>query len=313
MKAGSILIESAGILCTIQDAGRFGYQRYGMPVSGAMDVYSLQLANSLVGNLACEACIEATLTGPVIIFKSPAFIAICGADMLPFINANRVQNNMTIRVSKEDRLHFAGLKTGCRAYIAVAGGFKIAKVMGSKSTYLRAATGGFEGRALKTGDTLELVQVMNDLNIKTIPYEFSVNYENEDPVRIIAGPEIKMFEFDAIRSLLTTPYVISAQSDRMGYRLHGETLKHITGKADILSSGIPMGTIQVPGSGQPIILMADRQTTGGYARIAIIASIDLTRVAQLKPGDTIRFREIRLDEAQQLYLKRQELIRELFN
>jgi biotin-dependent carboxylase-like uncharacterized protein len=312
MRAENITIESSGLLSTIQDAGRNGYQRYGMPVSGAMDVFSLQLANSLVGNLPGEACIEATLAGPSIRFGSSATIAVCGADMQAFLNQNRVQNNIAIEACKGDLLHFAGLRSGCRDYIAFSGGLNIAPAMGSKSTYLRSATGGFEGRALKNGDILELGHVRQNPKIKTIPDELKIDYKSEEPVRIIPGPEINMFGFEAIRNLLTTTFLVSSQSDRMGYRLQGEPLKHLTGKADIISSGIPVGTIQVPGDGQPIIMMADRQTTGGYARIAVVASIDLTRVAQLKPGDKIRFREIGIEEAQQLYRKRQKLIEELF-
>jgi antagonist of KipI len=185
--------------------------------------------------------------------------------------------------------------------------------MGSKSTNLRAAIGGFNGRALKNGDVLEFGHPYGKLQIHTIPDELLVNYDSEEPLRIIPGPEIKMFGFDAIQNLLTTSYAVTSQSDRMGYRLHGEPLKHTEGKADIISSGIPMGTIQVPGNGQPIIMMADRQTTGGYARMAVVASVDLTRIAQLKPGNKIRFCEIRVEEAQHLFAKRQIMLKTLLS
>jgi len=314
MNTGIVIIESAGLLSTIQDAGRYGYQRYGMPVSGAMDMYSLQLANMLVGNLPGEACIEATFTGPSIRFGHSAKFAVCGANMQPYVSGQQVHNYSVIEVKSGDLLHFEGLKSGCRAYIAFAGGINIPLVMGSKSTNLRSAVGGFNGRALKNGDVLEFGQSYRKPRLYAIPDELLVNYDSEEPLRIIPGPEIKMFGFDAIQNLLTTAYVVTPQSDRMGYRLHGEPLKHTEGKAGgIISSGIPMGTIQVPGNGQPIIMMADRQTTGGYARIAIVASIELTRVAQLKPGNSIRFREIRVEEAQQLFAKRQNMLNTLFS
>ena len=313
MNTGSITIESAGLLSTIQDAGRYGYQRYGMPVSGAMDLYSLQLANLLVGNLPGEACIEATFTGPSIRFGSSAKIAVCGADMQPYVNEQQVHNYSVIEVKSGDLLHFDGLRSGCRAYLAFAGGINIPLVMGSKSTNMRAGIGGFNGRALKNRDVLEFGHSYGKLQIYAIPDELLVNYDSEEPLRIIPGPEIKMFGFDAIQNLLTTSYAVTPQSDRMGYRLQGEPLKHAEGNADIISSGIPMGTIQVPGNGQPIIMMADRQTTGGYARMAVVASVDLTRIAQLKPGNNIRFCEIRVEEAQHLFAKRQIMLKTLFS
>lgn len=315
-----IIIEKGGMLTTIQDSGRHGYQRFGMPVSGAMDLLSLQIANtlvgnpcdepSLVGNIPGAAALEATLVGPEILFvgaseetsasfSSPTLfcttIAITGADMQPCINGKPIQMYTPIKVMSGDRLTFLGLKTGCRTYIAIAGGLNVPLVMGSRSTYLRAKIGGLEGRALKTGDVIPLGSFTNlaDKNSsQKITCEIP-DYQTNRPIRIIPGPEIKRLDFEGIRTFLTTEYTVSANSDRMGLRLGGQPI-HIKGTKghDIISSGISFGTIQLPGNGLPIILMADRQTTGGYARIANVLTDDLPRVAQLKPGDKINFVEV---------------------
>ena len=302
-----IIIESAGLLTTVQDSGRYGYQRYGMPVAGAMDTFSLQLANMLVGNQHDDACLETTLTGPEIIFVKPGVIAITGADMSPCKNGKPIPLYKTIEVKSGDRLSFKKLKNGCRSYIAFAGGINVPLVMGSRSTYLRAKIGGFEGRALKAGDELPLGETAGKIRIKEIPKEMIPRYQSTQTIQIIPGPEVKRFKLDGIRHFLTSEYMVTDQSDRMGYRLSGNEIMQQSGNADIISAGISPGTIQIPGNGQPIILMADRQTTGGYARIANVISVDLTLIAQLKPGDRIRFREISLEKAQELFKARKKI------
>ena len=307
----SIIIQSAGLLTTVQDSGRFGYQRYGMPVSGAMDNFSLQLANILVGNNPDEACLETTLSGPAIIFGNEGAIAICGADMRPRINGKPVQLYATIKVKKGEILTFEGLKSGSRAYIAFAGGINVPLVMGSRSTYLQARVGGFEGRALRAGDELALGEVTGNITITRIPKKIIPKYQDNPTIQIIPGPEIKRFKPEAIQFLLTKEYIVTDQSDRMGYRLSGKAINQNPANADIISAGISAGTIQVPGNGQPIILMADRPTTGGYSRIANIASAYLTLTAQLKPGDRIHFREISLEKAQEMFIEMKRLIQKL--
>ncbi|OFY43585.1 MAG: hypothetical protein A2X18_06015 [Bacteroidetes bacterium GWF2_40_14] len=310
-----IVIEKAGLLSTIQDCGRVGYQRFGMPVSGAMDVYSLQLANIIVGNEPGAAAIEATLLGPEIIFSSDTVFAVCGSGMTPSVNGNAVPMYTATSVNGGDKLAFSALCYGCRAYIAFAGGLDVPLVMGSRSTYLRAKIGGLNGGALVAGDSIPLGRV-NSTTGKAKPHlpEFLIpDYQSHKPIRIIPGPEVKRLGFDGIRTLLTSEYQITPQSDRMGIRLSGPAIQIKTGEGsagghDIISAGISRGTIQLPGNGQPIILMADRQTTGGYVRIANVASADLTRVAQLRPGDKIRFQEISIERAQEelLYLYYQQ-------
>ncbi len=308
----SIIIQSAGMLTTVQDKGRFGYQRFGMPVSGAMDIFSYRLANLLVGNDCDKACLEATITGPEIIFTAPAAIAICGADMSPEKNGTPLRLNRTIEVESGDRLSFGSLKNGCRSYIAFSGGIDVPRIMGSRSTYLMAGTGGFEGRALRSGDELPLGKSTHRKRIMEIPGDMLPVYKTSQEIRICPGPEISRFGLEGIQQLLTTEYLVTGQSDRMGYRLSGNSIKHRSSNADIISAGISAGTIQIPGDGQPVILMADRQPTGGYSRIANVISADLILVAQMIPGDHMRFSEISIKEAQALYIARRKMLHELF-
>ncbi len=298
----TVIVHTAGLLTTVQDRGRYGYQRFGMPVSGAMDVFSLELANLLVGNDPGDACLETTISGPELEFTGTTWIAITGADMDPQINGQGIPMNTAINVRPGDRLVFRGLRSGCRAYIAFAGGIAVPHVMGSRSTYLRAGIGGFQGRAIMPGDELPLGEPVGRPRLKRIPEGLIPEYKHEQTIRIISGPEAHYFEIAGLRSFLSTEYTVTAQSDRMGYRLSGEPIKHKEGMTNIISAGISLGTVQVPGDGQPIILMADRQTSGGYARIANVISVDLTLLAQMRPGDKVCFREITLVKAQQLIL-----------
>jgi len=288
-----IKIIKAGLQTTIQDNGRWGFQQYGMPVSGAMDIYSLHLANKLLGNDFNEACLEATINGPRIEFESDTYISICGANMHAQINKISVEMYKALPVKSGDILSFKGLIDGCRTYISFAGGIHVPEVMGSKSTYLRGELGGFKGRELKSGDELEIGGdrkfKMSEVGNIEMP-EFKEYFT----ARIIAGPEAGYFTLKGLETFLYTEYTLSEQCDRMGYRLTGAKIDHKS-KAEIISSGIAFGTIQVPAHGEPIIMMADRQTTGGYPRIACILSEDLPYIAQLKPGDKLRFKEVKLD------------------
>jgi biotin-dependent carboxylase-like uncharacterized protein len=290
-----IIIEKAGLLSTIQDCGRFGYQRFGMPVSGAMDIFSLQTANKLVGNPTGAAVIEATLIGPEISFSQEMTISVCGAGMSPVINGQAVPMYKSISVNRGDLLSFTPLSYGCRAYIAFAGGIDVPLVMGSRSTYIRAKIGGVQGRALIAGDSINIFP-----SEKREPLSYKIeesdipDYKSDRPIRIISGPEVKRLGFQGIQSFLTSEFKISEQSDRMGLRLTGPEVKMKNGGHDIISAGISLGTIQLPGNGHPIILMADRLTTGGYARIANVVKEDLTRIAQFRPGDFVKFEEYHL-------------------
>ncbi|MTI70453.1 MAG: biotin-dependent carboxyltransferase family protein [Firmicutes bacterium] len=309
---GYLKIKNPGLLTTIQDLGRIGYQQYGIPVAGAMDRYALELSNILVGNNRYEACLEMTFMGAEIEFNINTKIAITGANMKPTVNGENIEMYKTIYINKGDILKFNGLIKGCRSYLAVSGGFDICKVMGSKSTYLRAKIGGLEGRKLKSGDKLKVNKSDYTLGVRKIPKDLIPEYKNEITVRVLMGPEEDRFTKKGINTFLEEVYTITNQSDRMGYRLDGEKIKHNNG-ADIISGGISFGAIQVPGHGEPIIMMADRQTTGGYTKIANVISYDLPYLAQLKPGDKVKFEKTDISNAQNLIKKRESKILKLID
>ncbi len=307
----TIRIHQPGLLTTIQDLGRFGYQQYGMPIAGAMDTHSMRLANYLVGNSSGEACLEATLLGPEIEFLADSCIGICGGVAPTTINPNPVELNRTLFVKKGEVLRFDMMRSGCRLYIAFAGGIKVPKVMGSKSTYLRGKIGGFNGRKLESGDEIE-VGGKTVHEIRTIPSECLLPLQSIQNIRIISGPEINRFTFEGIQAFLNSEYSISPQSDRMGYRLSGSKITH-NNRADILSSGLANGAIQVPSHGEPIIMLADHQTVGGYTRIANVITVDLPILGQMKAGDKIRFKEVKLDEGHDLLGRYQQMLKGLKN
>ncbi|WP_326910087.1 biotin-dependent carboxyltransferase family protein [Sedimentibacter sp. MB31-C6] len=299
---GQIKIINPGFLTTVQDLGRYGYQQYGVSVSGVMDQLSAKLANILVGNNEGEGLLEVTMMGPQIEFKSSILIAITGANMQPVINGNTINMNKSIIVNPGDKLSFKGLKNGCRSYIAFAGGIDVPIVMGSKSTFLRGKLGGFEGRALKAGDTLNIGQPSTSLYLlegkETNENFYDMNNKTVE-LRVVLGPQDDAFTQKGLETFLSNEYHVTPNCDRMGYTLDGEKIEH-KDKADIISDGISMGAIQVPSKGNPIIMMADRQTTGGYTKIGNVITSDLSKVAQAKPGDKIIFKKSSLQEAHAL-------------
>ncbi|WP_071393974.1 5-oxoprolinase subunit C family protein [Bacillus tuaregi] len=321
-------IIKPGLLTTIQDLGRFGYQKYGIITSGAMDSLSHRLANILVGNEESTATIEITLLGPIIQFKEDTLIAICGGNLSPSISNQPVRMWRPVFVKKGAVLKFGQPHSGCRAYLAIAGGFSIPTIMDSSSTYLRANLGGFQGRPLREGDLLHTVK-KPDPTYKLLAKWH--NKENQAPfieakwsissqlipkiehfpvIRFITGRQTVLFTKESQEILSTGSFQITPQSDRMGYRLNGPPLE-LDKSVEILSEAVTFGTIQVPADGNPIILMADRQTTGGYPKIGEIASVDLSLLAQAKPLDTIHFKNISLEEAQLLLLEQESKIKQL--
>ena len=307
-----MIIKKAGLLTTLQDTGRKGYQQFGIPVAGAMDQYSLNLANILVGNAPSEAALEITLLGPTISFTDKALIAVAGGDFPVKLNGKEVKSYETIQVVEGDELAIGAAIKGCRGYIAVKGGFDVPVVMGSKSTYLRGGFGGYMGRQLKEGDEISILLTEKELSYRRIPATMIPNYEDVYTARVIMGPENDRFTESGLSTFLNNEYILSNQCDRMGYRAEGPIIEHTNG-ADIISGGINLGAIQVPGHGNPIIMMADRQTTGGYTKIANIITVDISRLAQLKPGNKIRFKSITIEEAQQLIKQQSREISELIN
>jgi antagonist of KipI len=295
-----------GLQTTVQDSGRQGYQQYGISPSGAMDSYSIELANILTGNPLDEAVLETAIVGPSLEALNDVTIAICGGELQPMVNGQEMPMWKGFIFKKGEVLSFGKLKSGARAYISFAGGMDIPLVLGSKSTFINGKLGGFNGRALVAGDILyghPAVVKNKFLHPDLIP-----EYKKQLTVRVILGPHIEKFTMDTIEQFLSSEYMISAQSNRMGYRLDGPKLSHIGG-ADIISDAIPLGGIQVPANGQPIILMAERQTTGGYARIATVISVDIPALAQAQPGSVIRFKNVSIEDAQGLYIERKRLFK----
>ena len=308
----SMIIKKAGLLTTLQDTGRKGYQQYGIPVAGAMDQYSLKLANILVGNSPSEAALEITLLGPTISFTDKALIALTGGEFPIKLNGKEVSSYETIYVEAGSELTIGAAIKGCRGYLAVKGGFDVPVIMGSKCTYLRGGFGGFMGRQLKEGDEISFPPTELQSCHRRIPAAMIPSYEGNYTARVIMGPEADRFTESGIYTFLNNEYTLTNQCDRMGYRVKGPIIEHTNG-ADIISGGVNLGAIQVPGHGNPIIMMADRQTTGGYTKIANVISVDIPRLAQLKPGDKIRFKSITIEEAQQLLRQQSSEISELIN
>lgn len=291
-----------GLLTTLQDLGRAGFQKYGVVVSGAMDPFALQVANLLVGNKRSEACLEITMAGPELVVLSDSTVAICGADLSPTINGKAAPMWKSIRLKKDDLLAFGAPKSGIRAYLAVSGGFDVPVIMGSKSTYTKAGI----GRNIEKEDTIYGFAMRSKAGVGLF-HTGIPRYLKEVELRVVRGPHTDRFTDEGLDNFFNKVHLVSPQSDRMGYRLQSQAITHKNG-ADIWSDAIPFGGVQVPVNGQPIILMADRQTTGGYTRIATVISVDLPKVAQLAPGGKIRFREIDIDEAQELFRERERFL-----
>ena len=293
-------ITFAGPLTTVVDGGRYGYMSVGFSSGGAMDLYSMRVANILVGNEMDEGTLEMTFMGIEADFDSDAVIAVTGADMSPEINGEPMPMYEAVTVHSGDRLSMKKAKSGMRAYLAVSGGFDIPRVMGSYSTNLKCALGGYEGRKLKAGDALPLKRGSRLIAERKTEKENS--YEKNISVRVVLGPQSDYFTDKGIRDFLSRPYTVSDKSDRMGIRLSGEPVENKNG-VDIISDAIVMGSVQITSSGEPIIMMADRQTTGGYAKIATVITADLGLLAQSYPGAEIRFVAVSYNKAVRLLKK----------
>lgn len=308
----SITILNPGLLTTVQDFGRIGYQQFGVPVSGVVDPRAMSIANILVDNPEDEAVLECTMLGPQIRFNAPNAIAITGGDLGPTIDNQPIPNYAAIRVEAGQVLRFAGLRSGCRAYIAFAGGLDIAPVMGSRSTYMKAKIGGVEGRKLQKDDVIKFRKPNSDLrglNIRHISPEFVPRLEYK--LRVVLGPQDDMFTEHGIETFLSESYVVTPEFDRMGCRLDGEIIEHKGESGDIISDGIAFGAIQVPTAGKPIIMLSDRQTTGGYTKIANVISADFRILAQLKAGDRVRFAQVSVAAAQDALLTQRAALKTL--
>ncbi len=290
-------VEEPGLHTTIQDLGRAGHRLGGVPPSGAMDRFAIAAANLLVGNPESAAALECALSGPALTAGAPVLVAVTGADFEPQVNGEAVPTWTGLLLATGDRLSFRGRRSGARTYVAVAGGLAADRWLGSAATYLLVARGGLHGRALKAGDELHAAgpaprPAVADRTLNTRPL-----YSAEPTLGVVAGPHRSRLVAGSRRTFYSERWAVSRESDRMGYRLEGSTLE-MKG-ADLISFGLAMGCIQVPNSGQPILLMADHQTAGGYPVVGGVCRADLPLAAQLLPGDHLTFEDVSVAAAQE--------------
>jgi len=294
----NLLVHDAGPQTTVQDLGRRGTLREGIPPSGPMDRDAFLLANRLVGNADDAAGLECTLIGPRLEFADERSVAVTGAAMTVTLNGAAVPRWAAFQVRPGEVLRLGPAASGVRAYLAVSGGIDTPPALGSRSTYLRGQLGGHRGRALKKGDTLPLGPPSGGAPARVLE-QFIPDYTEAPEVRVVLGPQDDRFTPGGIAALFEAPYEMTPQADRMGARLRGARIEHTRGH-DIISDGVALGGIQVVGDGQPIVLLADRQSTGGYTKIGTVCSFDIGRVCQVKPGQRLSFKRVTVAEAHEL-------------
>ena len=293
-----IRVLDPGPQTTVQDAGRRGHMRYGIPPSGPVDHRSFVLANRLVGNPDGAAALEFTLMGPRLRAETPCSIAVTGADAPVTLNDAPVPAWTTLALGAGDVVKIGAARGGVRGYVAVAGGIEVPPVLGSRATYLRGRMGGMHGRGLAREDLLPFGAAPTPRR-RTVPPEARPQWGGEAVLRVVLGPQADRFTEAGIAAFLGSAYEVLPQSDRMGARLNGARIAHARGH-DIISDGIALGAVQVPGDGQPIVLLVDRQSTGGYTKIATVCSFDIARVGQAKPGQRLRFAAVNVAAAHRL-------------
>jgi biotin-dependent carboxylase-like uncharacterized protein len=299
----ALRVVASGLMTTVQDLGRRGYQHLGVPVSGALDPVSLRAANVLVGNPPGMAALEVAYQGPSLAVEADSIrIAIAGGqapiDILfaDGAGARRLANCESVRLLRGQTLKIGALGGSAILYLAVEGGFAIAPVMGSQSTLTRGGIGGFEGRALRAGDIVPLRQegAAEREEVMLPPLDLAP----AGRIRVVLGPQDDHFSPAGLRTLLESTYTVSRASDRMGMRLEGPPLEHSSKGANIISDGIAPGSIQVPGNGLPIVLLADRQTTGGYPKVATVISADMPALGRMTPGSKVAFQAVDIEAAE---------------
>lgn len=319
-----IHVLKAGLMTTVQDFGRPGRQHYGVTPGGAVDGCAIRLANLLTGNSENAAALEITASGPTLLFAEETLIAIAGADFEASIDGVRLPAWRPVRLAAGAELAIGAARTGLRCYLAVAGGLAVPRVLGGRGTHLAAGFGGFDGRALREGDILKIgpptawakrfTPTLAGAHPSTaarweICAAVRPKYSQAPTVRVVRGPQWDEFNLETQQRFLGERFMVDARSDRMGLRLHaagGALLKKPL--REMVSEGVAAGTVQVPPDGQPIVLLSDRQTVGGYPKIATVASVDIPLLAQLRGGGTVAFSEITVADAQDLWLANERLL-----
>ena len=309
----SIQVVRCGFMALVQDQGRFGFQELGVSVSGAADKEALDVGNILVGNSPESAAIEVMLGDFEIEFMESMMFALTGAETEASLDDVPVGRNLSYKAHAGSRLSLSNVRQGLRAYISVQGGIDTPIILGSRSTHITSGIGGFEGRALQPGDVLKV-------GGSELGHEYSSRcwdgYESptdELSIRVVLGPQDDEFSQSGIETFLSSTYVVSDQSNRQGLRLEGSAIESRNGRFDIVSDAVVNGSIQVPGDGKPIILLTDRQTTGGYLKIATVASVDIPRLGQVSPGNRITFSVVSVEESQQLFIESQDRLSSSIN
>jgi antagonist of KipI len=312
----SLIIERAGFLSSVQDRGRTGSREIGVSLGGALDPFGLRVANLLVGNDQQAAGIEVTLGGLQLRFEDKRVVAWCGGDFDVRFESTALPAGHAARVQAGGELKFGRPQIGCRCWLAVSGGIDVAVVLGSRSTDLRAQFGGFEGRTLRDGDDLRLglrpgsPAPAADISSWTAPHDWVSPAKREPTLRFVRGIDWKRFDPSSRQSLTSEAFTVSPDSDRMGVRLEGPELKRLD-DSDLISEAVAPGTVQVPPSGRPILLLGDCQTIGGYPKIAHVITVDLGIAAQVRAGDHIHFSEVSLADAHRFLVERERQL-ELF-
>jgi len=317
-----IKIINPGIYVSVQDKGRNGYFEMAMPPSGAMDEYSFIAANLLVGNEENAACLEVTYLGPTIEFQEDYTIAITGGEMPPKINGERIPMWQSVQVKTGDILSFDFITKGARTYIAISGGIDVPVVMGARSTYTSIGIGGYKGRPLKEGDVLESRIGNHDHVHKELPSSYIPNFKTDYEINVVLGMCSYRFTEDSIKDFFECEWKVTPEADRVGYRLKGIQLQFKereqpfgagSNPSNIVDSGYPIGSIQIPNGTEPIVLLRDGVTCGGFVTLGTVVSSDLNTMGQIKTGETIKFNQVSMEEALTIRKNYQSRVNQLKN
>lgn len=307
----AFLVQAPGSYTTVQDKGRFGYQKMGVPVSGVLDSFAGSVANLLVGNPEESAVLEITVIGPRLEFLRKMDVALAGAEMGATLNNQPVNCWESFRVSPGDILKIQQVKSGCRAYLAVSGGIEVPEVLGSRSTCVGGKLGGYQGRPLKKGDILRCGEGTFLDVPRRLPSAWIPRHSSKIVLRAIPGPQDDYFHEEGLVTFFQSEFTVGINANRMGYRLQGPSIPQKENMpASIISDPSISGSVQIPADGQPIILLVE-QTMGGYTKIATVISTDIPKIAQVIPGNVIRFEKVTLETAHSLYMEQKKMMREI--